>query len=319
MLQRRKFLAAGAFTSLAAPFPQQVLGARPVQIIVPFAAGGTTDVVARIIGRSMTAEGTAVMVDNRPGASGAIAATFVARVQPQSATSLFGGLATNVVLPLTQSSLSYDAEKELKPVARLCAVDFVLVVSAASRFKTLEQLLAAAAKSENALTFASTGNLGSLHLVMEYLCKRAGVKMVHVPYKGEIQGVIDLQEGRVELAPMSAGLVKPIVEQGRLRALATLSATRIDSMPDVPTVAECGFQGFGFPTWNGLFVPTEAPQPMIARLERASLAAARSSAVADQMRKLGVAPAPQTAAEFSEFLMVERQRWRALIKETGVL
>ncbi|CAM3863613.1 tripartite tricarboxylate transporter substrate binding protein [Bordetella tumulicola] len=318
MPSRRHILTAFA-AALLAPQVRIAAAASPTHWVVPFAAGGTTDAAARLLAQGVPEGFGSVIIENRPGASGAIGASSVARARPDGHSALFGGLATNVVLPLTQTGLAYDAEKDLQPVASLCAVDFVLVVAASSKFKTLDDVLQAASLSGNALTFASTGHLGSLHLIMEYLCKLAGVQMLHVPYKGESQGVIDLQEGRVDIAPMSAGLVKSFVAEGRLRTLAALGDQRIGIMPDVPTVAELGFKGFGFPTWNGLFVPSGTPSDALSRLEKAALVAARAPSIVKQLESLGVSSAPKGTAEFTEFLQSERKRWGDIIEVIGGL
>ncbi len=205
------------------------------------------------------------------------------------------------------------------PVAYLCNVDYVLTVAANSPYKTLQDLLDAAGKKPGAVSYMSTGQRGPLHVAMEYLSKRAGVSMVHVPYKGESPALPDLMSGRIDVAVMTVPFTKPRVADGSLRVLATISAQRAAAMPDVPTVAELGFDGYAVPIWNGFFVPRHTPDTVIDTLNRASRKILDDPAVRQRMIDLGVTPTGGTPADYASFLAKERKRWTLMIDETGVL
>ncbi|MGY2487169.1 Bug family tripartite tricarboxylate transporter substrate binding protein [Cupriavidus sp. CP313] len=293
---------------------------RPVRLVVPFAPGGATDTLGRLLGRAMESSlAQPMVVDNRVGAAGAIGATAVAKSPADGYTVLLGGVGTNIVLAYTQPSLPYDPVRDLMPVAYLCNVDYVLTVAAGSPYRSLDDLLAAARKRPRAVSYMSTGMLGPLHVALEYLSKRAGVSMVHVPYKGESPALADLLEGRIDVAVMTVPFTRPLVQDGRVRVLATISAERTASMPDVPTVAELGFPGYAVPIWNGLFVPAGTPAPVAERLHAAAAAAIGAPAMRERMVALGVTPTGGTIASYARFLQSERERWTAMIRDTGLM
>ncbi len=293
---------------------------RPVRLVVPFAPGGATDTLGRLLGRAMEQTlAQTLVVDNRVGAAGAIGATAVAKSPADGYSVLLGGVGTNIVLAYTQPSLPYDPVRDLMPVAYLCNVDYVLTVAANSPYRSLDDLLAAARKRPRAVSYMSTGSLGPLHVALEYLSKRAGVSMVHVPYKGESPALGDLLEGRIDVAVMTIPFTKPLVHEGRVRVLATISAERAASMPEVPTVAELGFSGYAVPIWNGLFVPAKTPSRVIEQLHSAATAAIGAPDMRQRMLDLGVTPTGGTIAAYSRFLQAERERWSAMIRDTGLL
>lgn len=324
--RRRRILGAMAGTAagsmiaspsgaLAATFPQ-----KPVKIIVPFAAGGATDILARLIGRGMEATlGQPVIVENRPGAAGAIGATLVAKSEPDGYTMLMAGVGSNIVLNLTVPATPYDAERDLQSVAYLCDVDYVMVVNAESRYRTLADLLGAARAKPGTLSYMSTGQNGPLHVGTEYLTRRAGVRMIHVPYKGEAPSFGDLIAGRIDVAVMTVPFTKPQIEAGKLRPIATISAQRARGMPNVPTVAEQGFPGYAVPVWNGFSVASGTPAEAMTVLNRAANAALRDPAIVQRMLELGVAPIGGAPADFAVMLRRERERWTVMIRESGIL
>lgn len=301
--------------AMAAGFPQ-----KPVKLIVPFATGGATDILGRLIGRGMESTlGQSVIVENRPGAAGAIGAALVAKSEPDGYTMLMAGVGSNIVLNLTQPATPYEADRDLQSVAYLCDVDYVMVVNAASPYRTLGDLLGAARAKPGTLSYMSTGQNGPLHVGMEYLTQRAKVKMIHVPYKGEAPAFGDLVSGRIDVAIMTVPFTKPQIAAGKLRPIATISAQRARGMPEVPTVAEQGFPGYAVPIWNGLSVPAGTPADAMTVLNRAANAALRDPAIVQRMLELGVAPIGGAPAAFAVMLRRERERWALMIKETGVL
>lgn len=298
----------------AAAFPS-----KPLRLVVPFSAGGATDILGRLLGQAMEPHlKQTVVVDNRPGASGAIGATNVVQSPPDGYSILMGGVGSNIVLAYTMPTLAYDPVRDLMPVAHVCNVDYVLAVAASSPFQTLDDLLEAARKAPRSISYMSTGPLGPLHVAMEYLSKQAGVSMVHVPYAGEAPALPDLMTGRIDVSVMTIAFTKPLVEDGRVRLLATISGERAAARPELPTVAELGFPNFAIPIWNGFFVPAGTPADVIAVLNKAALAAL-DERVRERMIGLGVTPTGTSPQEYSDFLDRERRRWETMIRETGVL
>jgi tripartite-type tricarboxylate transporter receptor subunit TctC len=307
------FLGTGGMVR-AADFPS-----KPIRLVVPFSAGGATDILGRLLGQAMEPHlKQTVVVDNRPGASGAIGASNVVQSPPDGYSVLMGGVGTNIVLAYTMPTLAYDPVKDLLPVAHVCNVDYVLAVAANSPYQTLDDLLAAARKAPKSISYMSTGPLGPLHVAMEYLSKQAGVSMVHVPYAGEAPSLPDLMTGRIDVAVMTIAFTKPLVADGRVRLLATISGERAAARPELPTVAELGFPGFAVPIWNGFFVPAGTPADVIARLNQVTLAAL-DRPVRERMIGLGVTPTGTSPQEYADFLNRERERWSTMIRETGVL
>lgn len=298
----------------------QVYPARPVQLVVPFSAGGATDVLARHLARSM--EQTLrqpVVVDNRVGAAGAIAAAHVARAAPDGHTALFGSVGTNALLAYTQPALPYQRASDFVGAGNFCFVDFVMVVAAASPDKDLAGLLARARQRPGEVSYMSAGPLGTLHVAQEYLWKLAGVSMNHIPYKGESHVVPDLIAGRVDLALMTLSLARQLAQEGKLRLLATLAPQRLRGAPDLPTVAEQGFPGFAMPTWNGVFLPRGTPAAVVDTLNGAINAALRDAEVLRKVEDMGISPAaPNTPAQHARFMQAERERWRSMVEQSGV-
>lgn len=305
----------GSAGAAAAGFPQ-----KPVKLIVPFAPGGATDILGRLIGHGMESTlGQPVIIENRPGAAGAIGAALVAKSEPDGYTMLMAGVGSNIVLNITQPATPYDAQRDLQSVIYLCDVDYVMVVNADSPYRTLADLLGAARARPQTLSYMSTGQSGPLHVGTEYLTRRAGVKMIHVPYKGEAPAFGDLISGRIDVAVMTVPFTKPQIAAGKLRAIATISAQRARGMPNVPTVAEQGYPGYAVPIWNGLSVAAATPADAMTVLNHAANAALREPATGEKMIELGVAPIGGSPADFAAMLHRERARWKLMIRETGML
>ncbi len=323
---RRRLLAATAGSAAGLCLPGAAAAAepgfpsRPVRMVVPFSPGGATDVLARLVASGMAdVLPQPVVVENRVGAAGAIGAAAVAKAPADGYSILFGGVGTNIVLTYTQSSLPYDPFTDFAPVGNACNVDFVLTVAADSPDRTLGDLIARAKRQPGSVSYMSGGTLGSLHVALEYLARRAGVKLMHVPYKGESHALPDLLAGRLDVAVMTLSLVGPQAAAGKLRALATLSGERLAGMPQVPTVAELGFEGYAAPTWNGLFVPARTPEAAIGALSRAFQQTLRRDDVRQRMLDMGITPNGGTPADFAAFLAREESRWRTMITGSGLL
>lgn len=312
-------LTAGLLNSTTA-MAEESYPSRPIRLIVPFAAAGATDVLARLLARALE-PGLAqpMVVDNRVGAAGAIGATNVAKGEADGYSILMGGVGTNIVLEHTMPGLAYRPQRDFAAVASICNVDYVLAVAKDSPYQTLGELLADAKKRPGQVRYMSTGPLGPLHVAMEYLSKLSGAQMIHAPYKGEAPALPDLLQQRVDVGMMTALFTRPQVQAGKLRILATISAQRMASWPDIPTVAELGFSGFAAPIWNGFFVPQKTPSHIVSKLGLVTVRQLQDPEFRSLLEKQGVTVTAQGPADYEKFLQSERQRWQHMIQESQVL
>ncbi len=309
------FYIVGAANPALAAWPEKSL-----TIVVPFSAGGSTDILARILAKPMQnfLEQT-VVIENRVGAAGAVGAAAVAKAAPDGYTILFGGVGTNIVVPLTVPETTYDPQRDLAPVGQVCTVDYVLVVKSDSPIKSVDDLVRLAKQKPGAISYMSTGNKGPLHLGMAYFSKLTDIELNHIPYKGEAAAMPDLVSGRVDVAMMTVPYTMPMIQDGKIRAIASIAPQRSALMPDIKTIAELGgYHAFQLPIWIGLSVPAGTPADRIERLNQAMRIALKDDEVVQTMLKLGVSPVGSTAAEFGAFQESERKRWSTMIKETGL-
>jgi tripartite-type tricarboxylate transporter receptor subunit TctC len=302
-------LAGGA--SLAQPYP-----AKPVRLINAFAPGGASDVVARSFAAKLTDYlGRQVTVENRVGAGGNVAAEYVARSPADGYTILMGTLflATNQSL---YSKLTWDSQKDFAPISMVTASPLILCVHPSLPVKSTKELIALAKKRPGELNFPSAGNGTSMHLSGELFNMMAGIKTQHVPYKGSGPGVIDLVSGQLQfmLNPMPEPL--GFIKDGRLRALATSTATRISALPELPPVAEA-IPGYETITWQGFLVPTGTPKEVVDRLHGEFGRALKDPEFAARMRGMGLELYGTTPAQFSQLIRDENVKWSKVIKATG--
>ena len=316
---RRALLLASA-GALAVPRVRAQAG-RPLRLIVPFTPGGSTDILARAIGQELTkAWGHSVIVDNVPGAGGAIGADKVAKAPGDGYTLLMGHIGTLAVNPALYPKLAYDPLKSFAPVAGVARVPNVLVVSAASPARHLAQWLALARAQPGRLSYSSGGNGSAAHIAMESLKLAAGLFLLHIPYRGTAPSVADLIAGQVDATFTGAPAVLPHVRSGRLRALAVSSAQRLASLPDVPTVAELGdrgepgLRGFEADQWYGLVAPAGTPAPWLARLNAETNRLLASADLAASLAAEGALPMPGPAEAFGALIARELPRWRAVVR-----
>ncbi|MCK1422825.1 tripartite tricarboxylate transporter substrate binding protein [Bradyrhizobium sp. 180] len=266
--------------------------ARPVKIMVGFSAGGPVDVVARIIGDRLSNKlGQPFVVENRAGANGMIAAEGVARADADGYTILACNSSTITLNKTLFRDIRYDPEKDFAPLTTVVSAPLVLVVNPenpkTANIKSVADLVAAAKAAPGALAYGSGGNGNLAHLAMELLSQKAGIKMIHVPYRGGSASEVGLlaQEVLAVFDPLSA---VPLVKAGKLRALAVSSAERLPSLPDVPTVAEAGYPGFDISFWVGFFMPKATPAPILETLHREIITAAKDPSVEDKLGSQGV-------------------------------
>jgi tripartite-type tricarboxylate transporter receptor subunit TctC len=292
---------------------------RPVVMVVPYAAGGTGDVLGRVLAREMSKSlGQQVIVELHPGAGGNLGAQYVAKVaSPDGYTFLLAAssLATNASL----MKLSFEPTKDLSPIAGIAAIPHLVVTSPASPFKSLAEVVAAAkAHPSKPITFGSSGLGTGSHLAGELFKSKAGINMLHVPYKGSGAVYPDLIGQRINLLFDVMGSAIGQVQSGNVRALANTSKERSKSLPDVPTVAEQGFPGYEYYTWFGIFAPAGAPAEAKAKLEQAAIAAVRSPAVTQLLSKIGSEDVPHSAEKFGAFFNNDVARWAQMVKDGAV-
>jgi tripartite-type tricarboxylate transporter receptor subunit TctC len=292
---------------------------RPVHVVVSFAAGGTADILARLVGERLSAAlGQPVVIENRPGAGGHLGATSVARAEPDGYTLLFSGSPTHSVGPHLFKQLTYEPMRDVPPVAMIAAAPNLLAVNGSLPVKSLADLVALMREKPGQLTFSSAGIGTSGHLAAELLKNRAKVDARHVPYKSGPEAVTGVVSGDVSFIFFTVPSVLPQVESGKLRALAITSAARSALVPDVRTVAEQGFPGFEALAWYGLFAPRETPKPVIDRLNAEIAKVVQSPDIRDRMVQLGVDPKYLDAAQLTDFIGVESPQWGQLLHDAGV-
>jgi tripartite-type tricarboxylate transporter receptor subunit TctC len=290
---------------------------RPVRLIVGFPPGGTTDMMARLIARELSTQlATTFVVENRPGASGNVGTGYVVQAQPDGHTLLLATVA-NATNATFYRNLPFDVQKDLVPVASLGIVPNVLVVPANSPIMSLKEYVDFARRSPGKLSFASASNGSSSHLSGELLKTMAKVDLLHVPYKGSAPAVIDLLGGQVSSMFDNLPSALPYIITGKLRALAVTSPMRIATLPDIPTVAEGGFQGYESYSWTGIMAPKGTPHEVVSKLAGAVSKALASPELLMQMRRIGAAPQPLSPEAFGTFVHAEIAKWAVVIQKTG--
>jgi tripartite-type tricarboxylate transporter receptor subunit TctC len=309
------WVCAVGFATLAAA---QEYPTKPVKIVVPFTAGSATDILARTIGQKLGETwGQTVVVENRTGAGGTIGANAVAKSPPDGATLMVhsSGHAAN---PFIYATLPYDTLKDFVAVAPLAGQPNVLVVSPASGYKTMADLLADAKKRPGAINFASAGIGSGTHFNAEKFRLAAGIDVLHVPYKGTPEAMTETMTGRVQyfFSPISAAL--PQVREGKLLALAVSSAKRSSLLPDVPTVAEAGLAGFEYNLWVGVFAPAGTPADVVDKIGRSVNRALGEADVKERMTKLGAEAMSMTPAEFDRFVRAEMDDAGKIVKAAAI-
>jgi tripartite-type tricarboxylate transporter receptor subunit TctC len=291
--------------------------ARPIRLVVPFPPGGPTDVLARIVAIRLGERlGQPVVVDNKPGASGMIGADMVAKAAPDGYT-LLANASIHVINPSLYPKTAYDAIADFAPVSNLADVPLVLAVHPKLAARSVKELVALAKSSKTSLAFASAGNATSQHLSGEAFKIVAGIDMLHVPYKGSAPALTDLIGGQVQLMFDSLPSAMPHLKAGTIRPLAVTTLKRSSALPDVPTVAESGYPGFGISTWYGVWAPAATPPAVVQRLSREIAAIVRLPEVREQFAGLGADPVGNTPAEFAEFARAELTKWAGIVKRSG--
>ncbi|MFD0668632.1 tripartite tricarboxylate transporter substrate binding protein [Ramlibacter sp. MAHUQ-53] len=305
-----------AFPSFAAD--NDAWPARPVRLVVPYAAGGNADATARAFATQLSERlGQQVIVDNRPGGGGTIGATAVAKAPADGYTLLLDATAF-AVNPLLVPKLPYGGPSDFAPISLLTRAPLLLVVPANSPFQSVADLVRFARTKPGKLSYASAGNGGAQHLAGELFKQSAKVSITHIPYRGGAPALTDLIAGQVDLMFSATSASGPFVRAGKLRALGVTAARRAEAFPQVPTLAEQGFAEVDVAEWNGLFAPAGTPPAVLARLESEARALVPAPALSRRWAEMGVQGAGSTAAEFTRFLDGEGKRWSRVIKTAGI-
>ncbi|MFO1316482.1 MAG: tripartite tricarboxylate transporter substrate binding protein [Burkholderiales bacterium] len=310
-------VAVAALAALAhaqAPYP-----AKPIRIVVPFPAGGTTDILARAVAQKLTeATGQSAVVDNRPGAGGNIGAELVAKSAPDGYTLLMGTVGTHAINASLYPKMPYDHVRDFAPVILVAGVPNVLVVNPSVPANSVQELIAYMKANPGKVNFASSGAGTSIHLAGELFKTMTGVQMTHVPYKGSAPALADLVGGQVQIMFDNLPSALPQIKAGRLRALAVTSAQRSSALPDVPTVAESGIPGFEASSWFGLLAPAGTPKEVVAKLNGE---VAKWLATPEAKEKLAAQGAIVAAGlapdDFVRHIAAETTKWQKVVKESG--
>lgn len=299
--------------SLAASFPE-----RPISLVVPYVAGGSTDVFARALAEAASKTlGQPITVDNRTGAGGNIGTQLVKRATADGYTLLMCSFGC-AVAPALYTPVPFDIVRDFEPVAMLGTVPSVLVVSPSVPVKNLQELIAYAKANPGKLMAGSAGVGSSPHMGLELFKARAGVDVTHVPYKGVAAIAVDLVAGRVSMLFDNLTTAQANLKAGKLRALAVASEKRISALPDVPTFAEAGLPGFQVTPWFGIMAPAGTPAPVLDKLNAAFLSALSDPNVALRTQTLGIEAGPGSRTELARFVSQERDKWTSIIKTNGI-
>ena len=321
MIRHTLLAAAGALALALAPttHAQDAYPTKPIRIVVPFSAGGIVDSIARTIGEKMSARyGQPVLVENKAGAGGAIGTDFVAKAPADGYTLLLvsPGFA---VAPSLQKGIGWNPVRDFRSVAGIGVVPNVIVVYPGVPAKTMVEFIELAKKSSTPLTYATAGIGTSNHLSGELLAQEAGIKLTHVPYKGQPDALNDLLSGRVDMMPLTAALALQQVKAGKLRALAVTTAKRASAAPDLPTVAEAAkLPDYEVGTWFGLVAPAKTPDPVMRKLSSDVAEILAMPEVKSKLEAMGMELAPQKGPEFDAFVDREFVKWSKVIQQAGI-
>jgi tripartite-type tricarboxylate transporter receptor subunit TctC len=303
----------------AATAPAQDYPARPITIIVGFAAGGIADLGARLLADAITREtGQAVVVQNRTAAAGTVGMNAVAKAAPDGYTLglvLSGNLVIN---PFVQKQMPFDPLKDLVPVAALGDAPQMIALSTAVPAATLAEFVALAKAKPGVFHYGSAGPGSLPHLSAAEFARMAGIDLVHVPYRGNAPATTDLLAGRIELLSSSIGGLRPGLEAGKIRLLLTATKARLPYLPDVPTSAEAGLPGYLMSVWAGVVAPAGTPQPVVDRIHAFVAAMLKDDAAIKRMAAAGLDPMPMSQAAFAAFVKAEYGRWERIVRDAGV-
>lgn len=319
MTRHIRWLAALAAVLLSSSALSQDWPSRPIKMLVGFAPGGGTDVVARLIGQKMGESlGQVVVVENRAGATGTIAAEAMARSAPDGYTLLMGHVNSNAIAPMLFKKLSYDAIADFQPVTYVGYVPNILVVHPSVTAKSVPELVAEMKSQPGKMTYASSGVGSTQHLAGEMFQILTGTKLIHIPYKGSGQAITDLLAGQVQMNFDTMPPVLPHIQAGKIRALAISTPSRVAQLPDLPTFSEVGITGFDVTNWYGVFAPAKTPKDIVNRLSLEINKAMNDPAVREKLVGIGTQLGGGTPADFETFLRSELAKYGKLAKDAKI-
>ena len=306
----------GALSLSAAAFAQYPN--KPIKIIVPFLAGGTTDIMARAVAADLQkAFGQAVVVENRAGAGGNIGADAVAKSAPDGYTFLMGTVGTHAINMALYAKMPYDAVKDFAPVSLVAAVPNILVATPSFPVNSVKELIDLAKKEDGKLTFASSGSGTSIHLSGELFKQLAGVQMTHVPYKGSSAALPDVMSGQVNVMFDNAPSVMPHIKGGKLKAIAVTSSKRAPALPNVPTIAESGLPGFEASSWFGLLAPAGTPKDIVDKVSTQIQKMLQTPEMKERLSSQGADGVGNTPEQFAAHIKTEIDKWAKVVKASG--
>jgi tripartite-type tricarboxylate transporter receptor subunit TctC len=317
---RKMFLmaAAGLLALASAVHAEPGYPTKPIRLIVPFAPGGSTDVLARLLAEALRPElGQPVIVENKAGAGGNIGGDFVAKAPPDGYTLLIAAAGPTVINPSLYARMPYDPAKDLRPVTLLIQEPNLMAINPKIPAKTVPEFIAYAKSRPTEVSFGSPGNGSPAHLAGEWFNQLTGTTMVHVPYKGTGPALNDLIAGQIAMMIDNMPALWPHVQSGKLRALAVSTDKRATAAPDLPTVAESGVKGFAFGAWKGLMAPAATPPEIVERLHAAATKALAKPDFRKRLIDLGAEPVGNTPEQFAAYMRAEVSKWTQVVKATG--
>ncbi|HEY4373576.1 MAG TPA: tripartite tricarboxylate transporter substrate binding protein [Burkholderiales bacterium] len=312
-------LAAAAALAYAPAWAQaDYPGGKPIKFIVPYVPGGSNDIIARLVGKGLSDTlKTSMVIENHGGAGGSIGVDIAAKAAPDGYTIVIGHVGTFSINPYLYSKLPYDPQRDFAPIGLIAMIPNVLVVNNDLPVKSVQELIALAKKEPGKLSYGSGGNGSAAHLAVEHFKNMAGLNIVHVPYKGTAPSLTDLMAGQVQMTITGLLPVKPFMDSGRLRVLATASPKRLKLLPNLPTIAESGVPGYEATQWYGLFTNAKVPAPIVAKLHDALRATMKSPAIADRLAAEGGEAQDMTIPQFRTFLDGQAKLWAGIVKVSG--
>jgi tripartite-type tricarboxylate transporter receptor subunit TctC len=316
-LSRGSTLAFAVACTLATGAFAQAWPAKPIRLVVPFPAGGGTDIIAREVANKVAGSGYTFVVDNKPGSGGNLGVDAAAKSPADGYTLVLGQTSNLAINPTLFPKLPYDPVKDLTPVSLVASAPLAIVVASDSPYKTLADVVATAKAKPGFLNYATSGNGTVAHLATESFQKSANVKLTHVPYKGAAQGATDLIGGQVQLYVSSIPTLIGHIKSGKMRAIAVTSAKRADDLPQVPTVAESGYKGFEAVTWFGIAGPANLPKEIVAKLNADINKALQAPDLQKKLGDQGADVAGSTPEQFGKLIREDINRWGKIIKESG--
>ena len=319
----RRMLGAALLAALSLAAPHALAQAdwptKPIRFVVPFAPGGTSEIVARAVAAELTKQlGQTVYVENKPGGAGTVAMADVAKSPPDGYTMILGHVGTLAVNPYMLANQPYDVNKDFVPVTLLAKVPNVFVIHPDVPAKDFTEFVAYVKKNPGKLNYGSAGNASAGHLAMEYLKLVTGMDIAHIPYKGTGPQLTDLLAGRTQASSAGLPALAPHIKSGKLRAIAVGTPQRVAQMPDVPTVAEMGYKDFETSQWYGILVPAGTPPALVKRLQEESAKALRSPAVTERFAGDGAVAGGGPSSEFAAFIAREQAIWSDIVRRAHI-